>query len=213
MSKDTKDHAGFYKSQKRPLLIIFIGFILTIILIVITVDISHRGISSFVTAQQKYILAIESTLLVFLVVEMLARLTMLRSKRTQLMMEHGTGLRLIIRVFGYTIGSLSVISIIASNSTLGISVGAIAGVVIAFATQNTVGNVLAAIMILTTRVVRAGEEITVGTIKGIVADINLTHTILSVDDEVIFVPNSLVMSSMIRRRKRNAGKGIGVDDW
>jgi small-conductance mechanosensitive channel len=96
---------------------------------------------------------------------------------------------------------------------LGISVGAIVGVVIAFATQNTVGSVIAAVLILNTRMVRIGEEITIGQTKGIVSDINLTHTILSVDDSVFFVPNSLIISSVVQRKKRNSNKHPGVREW
>ena len=100
-----------------------------------------------------------------------------------------------------------------SNATLGISVGAIAGVVIAFATQNIGSSVIAAVMILSTRMIRVGEEITIGQIKGTIAEINLTQTVLSVEDNVVFVPNSMIISNIVQRKKRNLDKNTNVRDW
>jgi small-conductance mechanosensitive channel len=212
MAKDLESITKMGASQKRAIAVTFFGSIITILLIIATLEISNRNISTFVVNQLKYILSIESTLLVTFVVEMLARLATLRSLTPQ-MMEHGMRVRLIVRIIGYSIGFLSVISILASNATLGISVGAIAGVVIAFATQNILGSLLAAILILGTHMVKVGEEITVGQTKGVVSDINLTHIVLSVEDDVVFIPNSLMVSSVVRRKKRDSGKNTGVNDW
>jgi small-conductance mechanosensitive channel len=107
-----------------------------------------------------------------------------------------------IRITGYLIAIVSVISILASNPTLGISAGAIAGVVIAFATQNIIGNMLAAMTILNTHMVQIGEEITVSGVKGMVVDINLSHIIVHVDDDVVYVPNTLMVSQTVRRKRR-----------
>jgi small-conductance mechanosensitive channel len=46
-----------------------------------------------------------------------------------------------------------------------------------------------------------------------VSDINLTHTVLSIDENVVFVPNSLIVSSIIQRKKRNSDKDAGVREW
>jgi small-conductance mechanosensitive channel len=129
------------------------------------------------------------------------------------MVQHRTRLRLMVRIVGYSIALISIISILASNATLGISVGAIAGVVIAFATQNIIGSVLATVLILSTRMVRVGEEITIGQTKGVIAEINLTQTILSIDDNVVFVPNSMIISNVVQRRKRDLDKGANIRDW
>jgi small-conductance mechanosensitive channel len=60
---------------------------------------------------------------------------------------------------------------------------------------------------------RLGEEITIGETKGIVADINLTHTILSVNDDIVFIPNSYIISNIFRRKKRDNSHGSSVKDW
>ena len=76
------------------------------------------------------------------------------------------------------------------------------GVIIAFATQNIIGNIMAAVLILNTHMVLVGEEITVNGIKGIITDINLNHTIISVNDDIVFIPNSVMMSSAVQRKNR-----------
>ena len=197
---------------KRPIIVTLIGMIATILLILATLEISKRNVSTFVSSQQKYILAIEAVILGIFCVEWLVRLLRLLLPHPQMVQEVAR-LRLIIRIIGYAIALTAVISILASNPTLGISVGAVAGVALAFATQNILSNVIATILLLSTRMVRVGEEITINQTRGIVSDINLTHTILSIDQDVSFVPNSLMVSSIVQRKKRNSGKDAGVHEW
>lgn len=211
MSNDNKVVEKPVVLRKRPLIITFVGTIGSILLILATLDFIHRNINAFVSSQQKYIIAIEASILAIFLVEMLVRLVGLYFYAPQ-NVEHGARLRIIVRVVGYFVAVTSVISILASNATLGISVGAIAGVAIAFATQNILGTVIATSLIFSTHIVRVGEEITINQTKGIVTDINLTHTVLSIDDDVVFIPNSLMMANMVRCKKRTS-KDISVHDW
>ena len=212
MAEENKVNDKQIVFRKRPIIITFVGIVVMILLILATLDISNRNLNSFVSDQQKYILAIEAVILAIFVVEMLGRLIRALIPAAQ-MGEHGGRLRLLIRIIGYAIALISIISILASNPTLGISVGAIAGVVVAFATQNVLSNVISTVVILNTRMIRIGEEIALSTTKGVVSDINLTHTILSSDQNVVFVPNSLIVSSIVQRKKRKAGKEANVHDW
>jgi small-conductance mechanosensitive channel len=212
MLKNIKVSEKLEVVHKKPIIITFIGSILTVFLIVITLEIINRNLNAFISTQQKYILSIESAILVTFVVELLVRLSTLRL-RTPQMLEYAARLRFFVRVIGYCVGLLSVVSILASNATLGISVGAIAGALIVFSTQSLVSSVLATVVILSTRMIRVGEEITVNQTKGTVADINLTHTLISIDDDVVFVPNSLIISSLVRRKKRNPDKDAGINEW
>ena len=85
-----------------------LGVLWMISLIVVTLEISHRNISMFVSAQQKYIISIETTILVAFIVEMLTRLEVFNSRFPQ-MVEHAARLRILVRVAGYSIGSLFVL--------------------------------------------------------------------------------------------------------
>jgi small-conductance mechanosensitive channel len=185
--------------------------LLLVALVVATAIIGDKHDNTFVSDNQRYILSLEIVVLVVFLVEMLGRIITNRPNHSGLT-DLSSNWRLIVRIVGYTLGALFVISILASSNTLGISVGAIAGVVIAFATQNIASSVLAAILNVSTRMIRVGEQITINNTKGTVSDIGLTHTVLSVDDDVVFVPNSLIVANLVRRQKRNGGIN-SVNDW
>lgn len=211
MLKDAKTVETQARSHRRSLIVSGIGLALLIALIVATSIISKNGYNQFITKNKDYILSIEIILLVVFFIEALARIATLRLSRFEIP-KYSSSIRLIIRIMGYTVGVASVISILASNTALGLSVGAIAGVVIAFATQNIGASILAAIVIIATRMIKIGEEITVNNITGTVGEIALTHTTLSVGDDVVFVPNSVIVTNWVRRKKRIVGD-VDVNDW
>lgn len=187
--------------SRRGITFLLTGTLLGITLILATLEISHRNIIHFVATQQKYIISAEAAILGVLLTEMLARIASHHlHERANIIFS--TRFRIMVRIIGYLIVVISVISILASNPTLGISAGAIGGVVIAFATQNIIGNMLAAVTIMNTRMVHIGEEITVSGVKGVVTNINLSHTIIHIDDDVVFIPNSVMVSQAVRRKKR-----------
>jgi len=199
------------RPPKKRIIVTITGVLLLAALAVATVIIGDKHIYAFISDNQRYILSLEIVMLVVFLVEMLGRIIITHPNHGGLA-DLGSSWRLIVRIVGYTLGALFVISILASSNTLGISVGAIAGVVIAFATQNIASSVLAAILIVSTRMVRVGEEITINSIKGMVADIGLTHTVLSVGEDVVFVPNSLLVANLVQRKKRDGGIN-SANDW
>jgi small-conductance mechanosensitive channel len=165
---------------KKPLIITVIGLGILVSLVIVTTEIGRRNIVAFITTNEKFILSIEITMLVVFFIEALVRVLSLLTNHIELA-QNSANWRLIIRIVGYSLGILSVISILASNTTLGISVGAIAGVVIAFATQNIASSVLATILIVSTRMIKIGEVITVSGTTGTVEDITFSHTVITVD--------------------------------
>ena len=212
MLKEMKMVDKMENIRKTPIVIDLVGAIASVILIIGTLDVSHRNLYPFISAQQKYILSIESAILVICVVEFLVELVTLHL-HTPKSAQYSARLRFLVRVVGYCVGFLSVVSILASNAALGISLGAIAGAVLVFSTQNITSNVLDAVFLHNSRLVRIGEEITVGLTKGTISDITITHTIISSDDEVVFIPNTVMISSTIRRKKRNLDKMAGANKW
>jgi hypothetical protein len=127
----TKSKSGI--DSWRGIIFLLAGILLGIALVLVTPEISHRNIIHFVATQQKYIFSAEAALLGVLLTEMLARIAS-HHIHEQANKIFSTRFRIMIRLTGYLIVIISVISILASNPTLGIIAGAIAGVVIAFAT-------------------------------------------------------------------------------
>ncbi len=76
---------------------------------------------------------------------------------------------------------------------------AVLGLVIGFASQRTIGNVVAGILIAITQPLRLGDRVTVENTEGIVEEIGLTYTwIRTRDNDRLVVPNEKLASESIR---------------
>ena len=77
--------------------------------------------------------------------------------------------------------------------------GAVVGLVLGFASQRTIGNVVAGILIAVTQPLRLGDEVEVQGTKGVVEEIGLTYTwIRTRDNDRLVVPNEKLASDTIR---------------
>jgi small-conductance mechanosensitive channel len=76
---------------------------------------------------------------------------------------------------------------------------AVLGLVIGFAAQRTLGNVIAGILIAVSQPLRIGDEVEFQGTQGVVEEIGLTYTwIRTRDDDRFVVPNEQLASSPIR---------------
>jgi small conductance mechanosensitive channel len=76
---------------------------------------------------------------------------------------------------------------------------AVLGLVIGFASQRTIGNVVAGILIAFSQPLRLGDEVEVDGVKGVVEEIGLTYTwIRTRDNDRLVVPNEKLASDTIR---------------
>jgi small-conductance mechanosensitive channel len=76
---------------------------------------------------------------------------------------------------------------------------AVIGLVIGFASQRTIGNVVAGILIAVTQPLRLGDEVEVQGTRGVVEEIGLTYTwIRTRDNDRLVVPNEKLASDSIR---------------
>jgi small conductance mechanosensitive channel len=76
---------------------------------------------------------------------------------------------------------------------------AVIGLVIGFASQRTIGNVVAGVLIAITQPLRLGDRVTVEGTEGIVEEIGLTYTwIRTRDNDRLVVPNEKLASESIR---------------
>jgi small-conductance mechanosensitive channel len=76
---------------------------------------------------------------------------------------------------------------------------AVIGLVIGFASQRTIGNIVAGVLIAVTQPLRLGDRVTVEDTEGIVEEIGLTYTwIRTRDNDRLVVPNEKLASESIR---------------
>ena len=77
--------------------------------------------------------------------------------------------------------------------------GAVLGLVIGFASQKTLGNFAAGLLIAFTQPLRIGDRIDVDGVEGVVEEIRLTHTFVRADDDTrLVIPNEKLASDTIR---------------
>ena len=121
-----------------------------------------------------------------------------RALRERLRRDH---VQIISKVVYYAIVSVAVLFIL---SAVGVDpsgllvAGGIAGIVLGFASQSIVGNLVSGLFLLFERPVKIGEQISLGDVSGFVEDINiLSTTIRKYDGLYVRMPNQTVFTSNI----------------
>lgn len=110
-------------------------------------------------------------------------------------------LDMILKIVYYTI---IIVVFIGLTPLLGVNLsglllaGGITGIIIGFALQNIVANLVSGIFLAVERPVRIGDAISLGSVVGVVEDMNIFSTIIRTFDGVfVRVPNSTVFTSNI----------------
>jgi small-conductance mechanosensitive channel len=115
----------------------------------------------------------------------------------------GSAMRMLVTGFGYAValvGTLSMLSVPVGHLLLG---GAIAGVILGIAAQQSLGNVFAGMVLLMARPFAVGNHIRVrsgalgGEFYGTVTSMSLTYVSVSTDDGMLKVPNSSVLAAAV----------------
>ncbi|MGC1120467.1 MAG: mechanosensitive ion channel family protein [Candidatus Methanofastidiosia archaeon] len=97
--------------------------------------------------------------------------------------------------------------------------GGFAGVVVGFASQSVVSNLISGLFLIIERPIKIGDQISVGDISGVVKDIRVLSTIMrTFDGTYVRIPNGKVFSSNIMNytaypaRRFQYSIGIGYED-
>jgi len=107
-------------------------------------------------------------------------------------------IRSLIRILGSLIITAIIISFLSQNPALAAAIGTITAVVIGFAAQNVIGNLIAGMYLTITRPFKIDDRITVLGNSGKVIDIGLLYSGLRMDSgDTVLVPNTLLITSSI----------------
>jgi small-conductance mechanosensitive channel len=142
---------------------------------------------------------------VFAAVSLIARLIDWRRSRRTLAPESATRYRILRRsvmasilVVGF-FSSLLVIPQVRAVAGGLLASSAVLGVIIGFASQRTLGNFVAGLLIAIAQPVRLGDRVTYDGEEGIVEEIGLTYTYIRTQDRTrLVVPNEKLASDTIR---------------
>jgi small-conductance mechanosensitive channel len=144
----------------------------------------------------------------------LARLIDRRIMGTQPSPESLTRYRVLRRTLGaviVTIGVLSALLVIPQVRAVAgglLASSAILGLIVGFASQRTLGNFVAGLMIAMTQPLRLGDWVEVGGVEGSVEEIGLMYTFIRTEDNArLVIPNEKLASDTIRNSTiRSAAK-------
>lgn len=173
------------------------------VLVALTAQIREEGPLGLLYDHREQLLAIEIALTGVFGLELLGR-ALIDAFRRRNALDLGVALRATLRTIGYVVLGVSVVSVLSANASLAIGVGSITGVVIGISAQHLIGNVFAGMFLAVSRVVRIGDEITVLGSRGRVVEIGLVHTVLDVEDRLVFVPSTVMLTNAAQRHKPGA---------
>ncbi len=111
-------------------------------------------------------------------------------------------IRILIRIIGAIVVISAIISYLSQDPLIATSIGTITAIVIGFASQNVLGNLISGLYLAITRPFRIGEKVTVFGNTGIIYDIGLLYSRLRTDEgDVILAPNTSMVTTTIIIRK------------
>ena len=113
-------------------------------------------------------------------------------------------IRILMRILGAIVIIAIIISYLSNDPVVAASIGTISGLVVGFASQNIIGNIIAGLYLIILRPFKLGDEITAFNNTGVIFDIGLISTKLYTNDnKVVLVPNSSMVTTTIVLNKRN----------
>jgi small-conductance mechanosensitive channel len=117
-------------------------------------------------------------------------------------LENARAIRSLIRIIGTIIIVASIISILVQNPIVAASISTISALVVGFAAQNILANMISGLYLSIVRPFKIGDRITISSNSGIIYDIELLYTrLLTENGDIVLVPSSSMVSSTITLQK------------
>lgn len=120
------------------------------------------------------------------------------------------GVLLKVTYYGIIVMAIILILPIMGINTSGLLVaGGITGIILGFASQNTVGNLISGLLLMVERPIKIGSKVEIDGVKGFVEDIGLMSTILrNFDGLYIRIPNEKVFTNNIINISANVARRL-----
>lgn len=112
--------------------------------------------------------------------------------------KNAEAVKILIRILGTVIIIAIIISYLSHDPLIAASIGTVTALIIGFASQNILGNIIAGLYLAITRPFRIGDKITVFGNTGTVFDIGLLNSRLKTEaGDTIIAPNSSILGTTI----------------
>jgi small conductance mechanosensitive channel len=117
-------------------------------------------------------------------------------------LENARAIRSLVKIIGTIIIVASIISILVQNPIVAASISTISALVVGFAAQNILANMISGLYLSVVRPFKIGDRITISSNSGIIYDIELLYTrLLTENGDIVLVPSSSMVSSTIMLQK------------
>jgi small conductance mechanosensitive channel len=178
--------------------IILLGIILAI-----TLSISTFALRPLIPAEfLMYAQIAQFALIGYIVTEIISNSTFRVVTVARQSNQTAKSIRSLIRILGSIVIVAIIISFLSQNPALAATIATITGVVIGFAAQTVIGNMIAGMYLTITRPFKIEDRITVLGNSGKVADIGLLYSGLILDmGDTVLVPNTLLITTSIILRE------------
>ena len=135
--------------------------------------------------------------------------------------EADTRLRFVRRLISLVLLAVGVLAALSQFAGLGriagsfLASGVLVAAIVGFAARQTLGNLIAGIMLAITQPLRVGDWVTFEDHYGVVEDVRLNFTLLrALGDQRIIIPNERIASGVLRNDTLEAGVvGLDVSVW
>ena len=185
-------------SRKRTRNIIVKKILVSAILLSATLTISTVFLRSVLSLQELiYLQAAEVAAIGYFVLETASSMSY-RLVLPGRSLETAKAIRSLIRIAGTIVIAAVIISFLAQNAIVAASISTISALVIGFASQNLLANMISGLYMSIMRPFKIGDKITISSNSGIIYDIDLVYTrLLTENGDIALVPSSSMVSSIV----------------
>ena len=151
-----------------------------------------------------YFQSLQVSIAGYLVIEIVANTAFRLVITAQQSGQTANSLRSLIRILGAVVVAAIVLSFLSQNAAVAASIGTLSALVIGFASQNLLGNMIAGMYLSLTRPFRIDDVITVFGNSGKVRDIGLLNCeLLLSNGDIMRAPSSSLLTSPVIIRGEN----------
>lgn len=151
-----------------------------------------------------YFQSLQVSIAGYVVIEIIANTAFRLVITAQQSDQTANSLRSLIRILGGIVVAAIVLSFLSQNAAVAASIGTLSALVIGFASQNLLGNMIAGMYLSLTRPFKIDDVITVFGNSGKVRDIGLLNCeLLMSNGDIIRAPSSSLLTSPVIIRSKN----------
>ncbi len=154
-----------------------------------------------------YFQSLQVSIVGYLVIEIMANTAFRLVITAQQSGQTANSLRSLIRILGGIVVAAIVLSFLSQNAAVAASIGTLSALVIGFASQNLLGNMIAGMYLSLTRPFKIDDVITVFGNSGKVRDIGLLNCeLLMSNGDIMRAPSSSLLTSPVIIRSENTSE-------